>query len=80
MEKGYNLIEKQLLNIWKSSFAVKNIDINDNFFELGGDSIRAIMVIAKIKKEFDIDIPISFLFLNPSPKKQIEFIYNLKTN
>lgn len=53
-----------LLNAWKEIFNSNNLTIYDNFFELGGDSIKAIQVIAYLKK-FSIGLTIKNLFENP---------------
>ncbi|WP_321834708.1 non-ribosomal peptide synthetase [Clostridium butyricum] len=45
-----NEIEKALVSGWESILCKNKIGINDNFFDLGGDSIKAIQIIAKLKK------------------------------
>lgn len=45
-----NEIEKALVSAWESILCKNKIGINDNFFDLGGDSIKAIQIIAKLKK------------------------------
>jgi FkbH-like protein/FkbM family methyltransferase len=44
-------LEKALTNIWKKVLGTPRIGMNDNFFEAGGTSLRAVQVIAMIKKE-----------------------------
>jgi amino acid adenylation domain-containing protein/non-ribosomal peptide synthase protein (TIGR01720 family) len=43
--------ELALCRIWSEVFAVPNVSVNDNFFALGGDSILAIQVIARARRE-----------------------------
>jgi amino acid adenylation domain-containing protein/non-ribosomal peptide synthase protein (TIGR01720 family) len=43
--------ELALCRIWSEVLAVPNVSVNDNFFALGGDSILAIQVIARARRE-----------------------------
>jgi polyketide synthase PksN len=45
-----NDIEAKLVEIWREILKVPTIGINDNFFGLGGDSIKAIQVITRLRK------------------------------
>jgi amino acid adenylation domain-containing protein/non-ribosomal peptide synthase protein (TIGR01720 family) len=49
-EAPRNEIEKQLVQTWEKVLGKENIGINDNFFMTGGDSIKAIQIIAQMKK------------------------------
>jgi pyochelin synthetase len=57
-----NQIEERLVQIWESHLGIEGIGVADNFFELGGDSLLATRVYGRIKKEFDVDLPIRKLF------------------
>lgn len=43
--------ELKLVRIWKEVLQKENISIHDNFFEIGGDSIKAMAILSKVKKE-----------------------------
>ncbi len=43
-------MEKKLCEIWQEVLHLNKIGINDNFFKIGGDSILAIQLISKAKK------------------------------
>jgi amino acid adenylation domain-containing protein len=58
--------EEHLANIWSNLLNIRNVGITDNFFDLGGHSLMAMQVIARIRKEFEVDIPISVLFEAPT--------------
>jgi len=49
-----NSIEVKLVEIWAEILKLEpeKISVTNNFFDLGGHSLRAIMVINKIEKEF----------------------------
>jgi amino acid adenylation domain-containing protein len=59
-------IEKKLVQIWSKVLAVDPIGIHDDFFDLGGDSLAAASLIAELKGEFDVDLPIGALVYFPT--------------
>ncbi|HEY0143904.1 MAG TPA: amino acid adenylation domain-containing protein, partial [Thermoanaerobaculia bacterium] len=56
--------EKQLVEIWAQvlDIAPEKIGVNDNFFELGGHSLLATRLIARIRGQLDVEIPLKALF------------------
>ncbi|MGD2090924.1 MAG: amino acid adenylation domain-containing protein [Candidatus Aminicenantes bacterium] len=63
-----NVIQEKLVEIWAEVLAVdKNtIGIDSNFFLLGGHSIRAILLAAKVHKEFNTTIQLKHIFEQPT--------------
>ena len=59
-------IEKQISLIWQKVLGKTRIGLNDNFFEIGGTSLKAVQLIALIKKEFGINLSIVKLFECPT--------------
>ncbi|MBD7913256.1 condensation domain-containing protein, partial [Clostridium cibarium] len=57
-----NHIEKSLSDIWSEIIGVKKIGLRDDFFELGGHSLKAINIVYKINKEFNINIQVQDVF------------------
>ena len=51
LRTGQRRCETALANIWRKVLGRPQIGMNDNFFEAGGTSLRAVQVIAMIKKE-----------------------------
>ena len=45
-----------LIKIWKEILNVSNISLSDDFFELGGDSLSAMILMSKIKDEFNVKL------------------------
>ena len=66
-----NPVEKKLIQIWAD---VLNIDEDlihpdDNFFDVGGDSLKATMMLSRIKNEFGKEISMKDVFINPFIKE-----------
>jgi FkbH-like protein/FkbM family methyltransferase len=55
-----------LLAIWKKVLGRSRIGMNENFFDLGGTSLRAVQVIAGIRKELNRNVSILSLFESPT--------------
>ncbi|MET4143123.1 phosphopantetheine-binding protein, partial [Pedobacter sp. UYP1] len=58
--------------IFEEFFAMSGIGINDDFFELGGDSLKGMMMLKRIKKEFSVNVPLKDFF----EKKNIREVAN----
>jgi amino acid adenylation domain-containing protein/thioester reductase-like protein len=61
-------IEKLLAEIWSGVLGIEKIGIDDNFFNSGGDSIKTIMVGARLQKH-GIAVNINDFFSNPTIRK-----------
>lgn len=51
--------EIKLVGLVESLFGIKGLGIEDNFYEIGGDSLKAIVLIRKIKEEFEITLTVN---------------------
>ena len=60
--------EEKIFNIWQKVLGKNNFGLNDNFFEIGGTSLKAVQLIAAIKKELKTTISIVTLFECPTIK------------
>jgi acyl transferase domain-containing protein/thioesterase domain-containing protein/acyl carrier protein len=59
-------IERDLATIWKEMLGVQQISIDDDFFELGGQSLIAMRLFSRIRKEHGVELPLSVLFQAPT--------------
>ncbi len=59
-------LEKKLVTIWESVLSVSEIGVNDDFFNLGGHSINAIELLSIVHKEFNVEVKLEELFMNPT--------------
>jgi len=55
-------IEKKLAKIWSEVLHVEKVGRNDNFFSLGGHSLLATQIIARIRRDLNIEFPLHSLF------------------
>lgn len=55
-------IERKLAVIWEALLGIQRVGATDNFFELGGNSLLVTRLVAAIKRDFDLVLPIRLLF------------------
>ena len=58
--------EKEIAEIWSSVLKLNEVGIHDDFFELGGHSLLATQVVARVRKAFQLDLPLRSLFESPT--------------
>jgi acyl carrier protein len=58
--------EEMLAEIWRELLNVEKISVHDNFFEIGGHSLLLTQLASRIRKVFDIEIPLRTLFDVPT--------------
>jgi polyketide synthase PksN len=54
--------EKRITDLFEAFFGIQQVGIEDNFFELGGDSLKAMILLKRINKDFSITIPLKDFF------------------
>ncbi|WP_372724263.1 amino acid adenylation domain-containing protein, partial [Immundisolibacter sp.] len=54
--------ERRVAELWMDVLRIPQVGVEDNFFELGGHSLLATQIIARIQKEWQIDLPLRVLF------------------
>jgi len=59
-------METTVLNIWRKVLGRPAIGPNVNFFEAGGTSLKAVQVIAMIRKELKQNLSVTSLFEYPT--------------
>lgn len=59
-------LERLLSETWQEILGIRQIGVHDNFFDLGGDSLRAALLIHKLKEELGDYIYVVALFEAPT--------------
>jgi acyl carrier protein len=58
--------EYVLAGIWQEVFGLDRVGIHDDFFDLGGNSLFGIQLMARLRKTFQTDLPMTHLFTSPT--------------
>ncbi len=64
LESVRNPVEELIVEIWADVLKVEP-SLQDNFFALGGNSLSAIRMVAKLRRAFQIDLPVTRIFDTP---------------
>ncbi|MGG1642432.1 non-ribosomal peptide synthase/polyketide synthase [Paenibacillus sp. NRS-1782] len=59
-------VEIQLAEIWQEVLGVENAGVKDNFFHFGGHSLRAALLVSRIRKEMNREISLREVFQSPT--------------
>jgi amino acid adenylation domain-containing protein len=61
-----NAVEQQLAAAWSELLGVATVGRGDDFFALGGHSLHAVRMLARLRKDLGIDLPLAALFEAPT--------------
>ncbi|RFM33510.1 non-ribosomal peptide synthetase [Chitinophaga silvisoli] len=73
-EPAGNETETRLVALWEQVLQRHPIGIKDNFFDLGGHSLKATVMLNKLKVEFKIKVSLQEFFMSPQIKSLSELI------
>ena len=57
-----NDIETKLVHLWEDILDQEKIGVYDSFFDRGGHSLKAMTVLTKVQRDFQVEVPLSVLF------------------
>ncbi|UUZ87162.1 condensation domain-containing protein [Paenibacillus sp. P26] len=55
-------LEERLAHIWQEVLGLAKVGVKDNFFDLGGHSLRATVLVSRIHKELNVNLPLKDVF------------------
>ena len=61
-----NPTQARLVELYMNVLALNKVGIHDDFFELGGDSILATRFVSRVRRAFEIELPLRELFWRPT--------------
>lgn len=70
-EAPTNDTEERLVKIWEDVLHRERIGIQDNFFQIGGHSLKATQLVARVYREFQVEVPLREIFQNASTIKEM---------
>lgn len=61
-----NELERQLVAIWQDILERKQVGVLDDFFNSGGSSLRAVRVLAEVRRRLGKDLPLAAIYHGPT--------------
>ncbi|MCL2425969.1 MAG: amino acid adenylation domain-containing protein [Oscillospiraceae bacterium] len=75
-----NATEEVLAQIWSEVLDCEKVGIHNNFFDLGGHSLKGTILVAKMHKALNVEVPLRKLFATPTISEIGEYISGAKEN
>src|SRR5207237_10427493 len=58
--------EEAVAAIWAGVLGVERVGVEDDFFAIGGHSLLATQIVAQVRSDFSINLPLHALFSSPT--------------
>ncbi|MFE8938095.1 amino acid adenylation domain-containing protein [Streptomyces sp. NPDC007872] len=58
--------ELRMARLWEGVLGTGPVGVRDDFFALGGHSLKALELMASVRAEFGVDLPLSLVFRRPT--------------
>jgi acyl carrier protein len=58
--------EEAVAAIWASVLGIERVGVEDDFFAIGGHSLLATQIVAQVRSDFSINLPLHALFSSPT--------------
>ncbi|UCH93464.1 MAG: amino acid adenylation domain-containing protein [Candidatus Aminicenantes bacterium] len=76
-EPPRNELEQKIAHMWQEYMGVEKVSIHDDFFYLNGNSLIATQLMARLIEEYQVEIPASRFYENPTIAHLAEIINEL---
>jgi amino acid adenylation domain-containing protein len=67
-------LERKLLAIFRDVLGNRRMGVTDNFFDYGGYSLLVVRLFSRIKRELNLNLPISMVFDAPSVRALADYV------
>jgi acyl transferase domain-containing protein/thioesterase domain-containing protein/acyl carrier protein len=64
-----NEIQQTLAKTWEDCLGVQQVGIDDDFYRLGGDSLKSLIIAARIQEALDLDVSVGDLLVYPTVRQ-----------
>jgi amino acid adenylation domain-containing protein/thioester reductase-like protein len=71
-------VEHRLVELWEEVLNTASPGVRDNFFDLGGHSLKAVILLSKIHKTFNVRVTLAELFREPTIRGLAGFLKKAK--
>ncbi|HSS51036.1 MAG TPA: phosphopantetheine-binding protein, partial [Thermoanaerobaculia bacterium] len=61
-----NPLEQELAAVWSEVLGIGGIRVEDNFFDLGGHSLRAMQLITRLRRRFQVELSLREFLSSPT--------------
>jgi len=59
-------MEEAVVAVWEHVLGLEHVGVENDFFALGGHSLLATQVVAQMRSDFAVDLPLHSLFMHPT--------------
>ncbi len=73
-EEPSDMLQLQLLALWRQVLSDPQLGIDDNFFDAGGHSLKAVELLALVEQVFHKQLPLAMFFEAPTVAKMAQLV------
>ena len=66
--------ETKLAMVWQDVLSLERISVRESFFAMGGHSLKATILVSKLRKELQVDIEIKDIFTYQTVERLAQFV------
>jgi acyl transferase domain-containing protein len=61
-----NELERSIAGIWQALLGIEQVGVYDDFFDLGGHSLLGTQLVGRLRKVFEVEVPLQTIFDAPT--------------
>jgi acyl carrier protein len=71
--------EIRMAAMWAEVLAIPQVGLHDDFFKLGGHSLLATRIVARLRRDFGVELPLRGFFQAPTVSLLLEAVLEART-